>query len=198
MDHHLQRRLEALEQRTHTVERQLRWWRGLAGGLLVLAVLTWALPTGSAPEGTVAASEKEKKGLEQRVAALENLLKPFSRKGNEVFITHANLHIVNGLGSTETTNGLGNLIVGYNELRQPEFFQNIRTGSHNVVVGQQHNFSRFGGLVVGDFNTISGDFSTVSGGAFNTASGLFSWVGGGIFNTATGDNRVAGPLSADE
>jgi hypothetical protein len=164
MDHHLQRRLEALEQRTHTVERQLRWWRGLAGGLLVLAVLTWTLPTGSAPEGTVAASEKEKKGLEQRVAALENLLKPFSRKGNEVFITHANLHIVNGLGSTETTNGLGNLIVGYNELRQPEFFQNIRTGSHNVVVGQQHNFSRFGGLVVGDFNTISGEAVIVTSG----------------------------------
>jgi hypothetical protein len=42
--HHLQSRLEALEQRTHSVERQLRWWRGLAGGLLVLAVLTWALP----------------------------------------------------------------------------------------------------------------------------------------------------------
>jgi hypothetical protein len=164
MDHHLQRRLEALEQRTHTVERQLRWWRGLAGGLLVLAVLTWTLPTGSAPEDTVAGSEKEKKGLEQRVAALENLLKPFSRKGNEVFITHANLHIVNGLGSTEPTNGLGNLIVGYNELRQPEFFQNIRTGSHNVVVGQQHNFSRFGGLVVGDFNTISGEAVIVTSG----------------------------------
>jgi hypothetical protein len=27
---HLHERLEALEQRTHTVERQLRWWRGLA------------------------------------------------------------------------------------------------------------------------------------------------------------------------
>ena len=43
---HLQTRLEALEQRTHTVERQLRWWRGLACGLLVLALLTWALPVG--------------------------------------------------------------------------------------------------------------------------------------------------------
>jgi hypothetical protein len=43
-------RLEALEQRTHTVARQLRWWRGLAGGLLVLAVLTWALPLSTAQE----------------------------------------------------------------------------------------------------------------------------------------------------
>ena len=44
------------------------------------------------------------------------------------------------------------------------FSENIRTGSHNVVVGQRHNFSRFGGLVVGDHNTISGDFASVSGG----------------------------------
>jgi hypothetical protein len=47
---HLQARLEALEQRTHTIERQLCWWRGLASSLLVLAVVTWALPSGSAPE----------------------------------------------------------------------------------------------------------------------------------------------------
>jgi hypothetical protein len=45
---------------------------------------------------------------------------------------------------------VGNLIVGYNEPR--EFEENIRTGSHNVVVGQQHNFSRVGGLVVDRFN----------------------------------------------
>jgi hypothetical protein len=34
----------------HTVTRRLRWWRGLAGGLLVLAVLTWALPAVTAQE----------------------------------------------------------------------------------------------------------------------------------------------------
>jgi hypothetical protein len=34
----LQTRLEALEQHTHTVERPLRWWRGLAYALLVVAV----------------------------------------------------------------------------------------------------------------------------------------------------------------
>jgi hypothetical protein len=77
------------------------------------------------------------------VAALEDLLKHFSCEGNDVFITGANLHLVNGLDGTETTNGLGNLIVGYNETRFEE--ENIRTGSHNVVVGLQHNFSSFGG-----------------------------------------------------
>jgi hypothetical protein len=128
---HLQTRLDALEQQMHTVTRRLRWWRGLAGGLLVLAVLTWALPLGTAQEE---ASTGGQQGLAQRVAALEDLLKHFSRKGNEIFITGANLHIVNGTGLTGCLgegggeipdcpnrlhpNGLGNLIVGYKDLRK--------------------------------------------------------------------------------
>jgi hypothetical protein len=191
----LQTRLDALEQRTHTVEQQLRWWRGLAGGLLVLAVLTWALPLSIAQEEDT--KEKGQKGLAQRVAALEQLLKHFSREGNEVTIKGANLHLMNGLGQTacgteeepilDCPNGLGNLIVGYNEPREAgEFGENIRTGSHNVVVGQRHNFSRFGGLVVGNVNTISGDFAVVSGGSENFAGGAQAVVSGGQENTASG------------
>jgi hypothetical protein len=169
----LQTRLDALEQQMHIVNRRLRWWRGLAGGLLGLAVLTWALPLSIAQEDT---STGGPRGLAQRVAALETLLQHFSRKNNEVTIKGANLHLVNGLGSTDCLNeqfeeipdcpnGLGNLVVGYNELRpEDQGVENIRTGSHNVVVGEQHNFSRFGGLVVGFVNEISGDFSSVGGG----------------------------------
>jgi hypothetical protein len=198
----LQTRLDALEQQMRTVNRRLRWWRGLAGGLLVLAVLTWALPSGTAQEG----AQGGEKGLAQRVAALEDLLKHFSRKGNDVFITGANLHLVNGLGRTgcgskeepipDCPNGLGNLIVGYNELRSPpgpgagQADENVRTGSHNVVVGQFHNFSRFGGLVVGDSNAISGDFAAVSGGNANTASGIFASVSGGKRNTASAEGAT--------
>jgi hypothetical protein len=119
----LHERLEALEQQvhtltqhTHTTHRRLRWWRGLACGLAVLGLLGWGLPLGLAREDA-AEKDKDPTGLAQRVAALEDLLKHFSREGNEVFLTGANLHIVNGLGNTETTNELGNLIVGYNELR---------------------------------------------------------------------------------
>jgi hypothetical protein len=200
---HLHERLEALEhqvqilhQQTRTVNRRLRWWRGLACGLLVLAGLTWALPAVIAQED---AWNRGQKGLAQRVAALEDLLKHFSRDGNEVFITEANLHIVNGLGRTSCTedsgepipdcpNGLGNLIVGYNESRGGD----IRTGSHNVVVGIQHNFSSFGGLVVGEFHTLSSDFAVVSGGQSNTASGSHSSVSGGQGNVASGDYASVG------
>ena len=211
---HLHDRLERLEQRTHTVERQLRWWRGLACGLVVLAGLTWALPAVIAQEEE--AKDKGQKGLAQRVAALEELLKHFSREGKEIFITGANLHLVNGLGRTncgteeepipDCPNGLANLIVGYNESRPEAFGEDIRTGSHNVVVGQRHNFSHFGGLVVGDLNTISGDFamasglfSAVSGGRFNTASAFAAAVSGGQDRTAPGDfDWVAGSLVEDE
>jgi len=86
----LQTRLDALEQQMRTMNRRLHWWRGLAAGLLGLAVLTWALPSGTAQEDATAAGEQAKKGLEQRVAALETLLKHFSRKGNEVTIRGAN------------------------------------------------------------------------------------------------------------
>jgi hypothetical protein len=185
---HLQQRLEALEQRTCTVARQLRWWRGLACALVGLGVLTWALPSGTA-QGT----------LEQRGAALEAKLVrlTFEAATNTLVLTGANLQIVNGLSRTDCVdeegepmpncpNGLGNLIMGYNELRRESEGPNIRTGSHNVVVGMEQNFSRYGGLVVGRHNEISGDFAAVSGGAGNTASGSFAAVSGGEQNTASG------------
>jgi hypothetical protein len=156
------------------------------------------LPSGIAREGD---SDGGQKGLEQRVAALEDVLTHFSRKGNEVFITGANLHLVNGLGRTDCTdaegspipdcpNGLGNLIVGYNEPRDPVFGENIRTGSHNVVVGPGHNFSRVGGLVAGELNEISGDFASVLGGDFNSATNRQSTVIGGSGNAASGLQSV--------
>jgi hypothetical protein len=93
---HLQTRLDALEQQMHTVTRRLRWWRGLACGLAVLAGLTWALPAGTGQQDP---PDGGGKGLAQRVVALEELLKHFSREGKEIFITGANLHIVNGLAA---------------------------------------------------------------------------------------------------
>jgi hypothetical protein len=174
----LERQTTAMEAHTCTVERRLRRWRGMAGGLLVLGLLSWALPSGKA-------ADTQPRGMAERMATVEKKLAAmdFDDAANEVVISGANLRIVNGLGRTETTNGLGNLIVGYSELRGQN---NVRTGSHNVAVGPFHNFSRFGGLVVGRFNEISGDFASVSGGQLNTASGFSASVSGGQFNTASG------------
>jgi hypothetical protein len=151
----LKHQTQALEVHTHTVERWLRWWRGIACGAIVLALLGFPLQSGKA--------QYEDKDLAQRVKDLEYKLEYVTGGPNEVVITGANLRIVNGLNATDTANGLGNLIIGYNE--PPEFPRpGNRTGSHNVVVGRFHNFSSFGGLVVGENNVISGMFSSISGG----------------------------------
>jgi hypothetical protein len=195
----LERHVQSLQQQTTSVARRLRWWRRLACSVAVLTVFGLPLSLGAGPE--------DGKGLPQRITALERKLETLERKLEhvtsvigpdgfpELVITGANLRIVNGLGSTDCgaqeqpipscPNGVGNLIVGYNELRRAD---DVRTGSHNVVVGMEHNFSRFGGLVVGRFNTISGDFSSVSGGNINTAGGFLSSVSGGQRNTASGNS----------
>jgi hypothetical protein len=192
-------RFEALEQRTQMVERRLRWWRGIACGVVVLALLSLALPSGKT-------ADTQPRGMAERMATVEKKLAAmdFDDAANEVVITGANLRIVNGLGSTLTRNGLGNLIVGYNESRQgtpecsgstdPRCIDN-RTGSHNVVVGERHNFSVYGGLVIGEDNEISGAFASISGGHSNTASGSFASVSAGVRNTASGfDASVIGGI----
>ena len=128
-----------------------------------------------------------------RVAVLEAKTAPLSvgtfpeLEGQTLRISGVNLQIVDGSGATESTSGSGNLIVGYNELRESA---DERTGSHNVVVGSGHNYTRFGGLVAGRGHTASGDFATVTGGQENTASGKSSSVSGGLLNEARADFSV--------
>lgn len=121
---------------------------------------------------------------DSRVNPLADKLVHFSRVGSDVFITGANLHIRNGRGFTESTNGLGNLIVGYNEV----IFSggDERNGSHNLVVGVAHDYTSFGGLVVGYSNAIRAPYASVSCGNSNTANGPFSSISGGVDNTTNG------------
>src|SRR5262249_32553005 len=89
------------------------------------------------------------------LAQLQKLLFHFSRRANDIYITGANLHVVNGLGTTDTTNGYGNIIVGYNEVRPPGLTISSatdRSGSHMVIVGTGLNYSSFGGIVAGRYN----------------------------------------------
>jgi hypothetical protein len=119
------------------------------------------------------------------------------REGNEVIFEGCNVHVRSGAGATDApVNGLGNLIVGYNEALPTQ----DRTGSHNLVVGRFHTYSSYGGLVAGEGNAVTGagasvtggvlntarNFASVSGGRDNTASGIYSRVSGGAGNTASG------------
>ena len=128
--------------------------------------------------------------------------------GPNITFRGANIHIVSGLGATDDNgirSGLGNLIIGYDELLTGQVAN--RGGSNNLVVGRYHAFtsSAFGGLVAGEENTISFEGASVSGGFINTASGRNSSVSGGGGNTASGDsssvsggvgNAASGPGSS--
>jgi hypothetical protein len=137
------------------------------------------------------------------VTALQALLTNVSRVDNTLVISGANLQIVNGAGSTENTNGLGNLIIGYNEERSTNSGYGFteRTGSHVLVVGARNNYTSYGGFVVGEHNdirapyasvsggsgnTAAGEFSSISGGRGNNAEGAYSWIGDGLERTASG------------
>ena len=113
-----------------------------------------------------------------------------------VQVSGANVQIVNGSGQTETPNGAGNLVLGYDE--KP----GTQTGSHNLILaGIEDSFTSWGGILGGSQNKITGGFSSVLSGAGNSASkdysvvvtgeankasGNFSLVGGGSNNTASG------------
>jgi hypothetical protein len=120
--------------------------------------------------------------LQQQNATLQAVLGCMSKAGTEVYFTGCNVHIVSGAGATEApVNGLGNLIVGYNEDGD-----GAKTGSHNLVVGPGHSYTSFGGLVAGRRNSVLGEYSSVTGGDGNQATGRMASVSGGNGNRAWG------------
>jgi hypothetical protein len=82
-----------------------------------------------------------------------------------VRFTGVNVQVVNGLGGTSgnamyttdptlvSTNGLGNVIIGYNEVRG---FGDKRSGSHSLILGAYENYEGFGNIVSGMGNEVSG------------------------------------------
>lgn len=146
-----------------------------------------------------------------RTATLESKTQDMSRITDPntgmatVQFSGVNVQIVNGSGITFTSNGVGNLIIGYNEKRPPLLGEDIRSGSHYLVVGQNNNYTSYGGIIAGlrnsaiapwatvtggTTNTASGEGASVTGGSANTASGSYSSITGGNLNHASGDRAV--------
>ena len=116
-----------------------------------------------------------------------------------------NVQIINGEGTTATSNGEGNLVIGYDENEG----KHEQTGSHDLVLGYEQTFTSYGGILAGRENTItapfaevldgfankaSGQWAVVTAGDRNTASGTYgAWIGGGWHNTSSGSSSaVAG------
>lgn len=133
-------------------------------------------------------------GIENAIAYYDDLLTGVTRFDDDpttdntdtIRFSGMNLQIVNGMDFTQTFDGTGNLIIGYNEMAGGER-GNDRSGSHMLVIGEGNNYSGYGGMVVGEYNTVVGQFSSVTGGIGNTAGGRNTFVTGGSGNTAVED-----------
>ncbi|MCP4133164.1 MAG: hypothetical protein GY754_19510 [bacterium] len=126
--------------------------------------------------------------LQTDLGAVEVILSGVTRVGDDLTFSGMNVHIESGSGSTSgAVNGLGNLMIGYNELRGSG---DDRSGSHNLVIGSCNNFTQYGGIVSGYYNATNGAYSNVTGGRSNIASGYASSVAGGASNAASGDSST--------
>ncbi len=172
-------------------ETPLSWTGGFDATALEARVATLAgqvsalQDANATQQSTIASLTTQVSSLASQVTALDARVPAcLTTVGNDAVFDGCNVQILNGDGRTATANGKGNLIVGYNEALPGS----SRSGSHNVVVGADHSYGSFGGLVAGYNNTISGPFASVSGGSGNVAGGVTASVSGGVSNTANGPN----------
>ena len=167
-----------------------------AGGLPALQTRVAALEAQNASQGQQIAA------LTARVAALEAKTQYLTVSGTETYFTGTNVHIRNGMGSTNgnpdepltldpgetAVNGLGNLIIGYNALPP---FPIDRSGSHYLVTGDLNAYTSFGGIAAGWANTVSAAYASTLGGRSNRSTGAFCSIVGGAFNHTDGGNTAS-------
>jgi hypothetical protein len=174
--------------------------------------------TAQAQRPSIAALQAQITTQQSQIATLQNQVVPGLSNWTSVDesnpnrpvirISFASLQIVNGMGSTQSANGRGNLIIGYDEpnTSMPAICSKVgygdqtscqnaggtwavnqKTGSHTIVVGPYHRYIGAVGLVAGFSNTLANDNATVSGGSANQATGQYSSVSGGWSNAASGN-----------
>jgi len=112
----------------------------------------------------------------------------------DIIFSDTNIHLVNGAGDTHSANAKGNLVIGYNN---SETYDEDRTGSHNIVIGDLNAYSATGGIVAGEGHTISGESPAAIGGEANTISASGAIAMGGLGNNVsqTGAASVGGQFS---
>ncbi len=139
------------------------------------------------------------------VLALDGYLKLGFKEGHPIAIFNAiNVQVDNGTGRTDrTVNGLGNLIIGYNETSSGSLYfcsnpnytlqsrctlngyqwdNNVRRGSHNLIVGSNNSYDDYGSIIAGVGNTSNANYSNILGGIANYTAAVYSSISGGRFN----------------
>jgi len=171
-------------------------------------------------EGDLADSEGTITGLETDVATLSAALTTLSGNSvlaldgyvylddsvpqrEKVVMEGVNLQVINGLGSTNSYNARGNIIIGYDEsqaaheafcslgqytteldcVNNAEIWDtSLKIGSHNLVMGEGNSYTVAGGIVSGLRNVINGFSANAVGGRENISSGYSGTTVGGFRN----------------
>ncbi|MBI1325530.1 hypothetical protein GC170_20390 [bacterium] len=168
----------ANEDRLRATQRRLKATWAACFSVVLCGLYVAASPTAQAQFGITLAS------LNARLSIVENKTAPmtYDSAGKLLTISGANVMIIDGTGATLSTSGLGNLQIGYNQLRGGT--SDLRTGSHNLILGDRNNYTSFGGIVSGFTNELTGAYAGIVGGYANYARGESSAVLGGLLNEA--------------
>ena len=155
-----------------------------------------------AQQEQIASLEGQLQAQEQAIASLAPLLSlvPVAERssfGQDTWnLSGLNVRLDNGAGTTYgASNGLGNLILGYNESEgghrdaEGNYMEGeVRVGSHNLVVGAGHTYGSNGSFLGGYNNALFGQGSAVLSGQASLVTGMWSAILGGLDNRATATN----------
>jgi len=117
-----------------------------------------------------------------RASAVSEKAKFLSRVGNTIFVTGANLQVRHSSNASAAVNGLGNVIIGYNEVMDAEF----RGGSNNLIIGSGHEWKASSNLIAGYQNSAYGTYNSILSGM-----GHMAWYDQNVIVTGT-ENRTLG------
>lgn len=98
----------------------------------------------------------------------------------DLFLDGCNVHVRDGTGGSDSTSGMGNLVIGYDE------GSGGKTGTHNLVVGPNHRYTSWGGVVFGRDNRTTAPSASALGGSGITVNHEGSWGAGTVTDNATG------------
>jgi hypothetical protein len=70
--------------------------------------------------------------------------------------------------------------------------ETAKTGSHNLIIGTQHEYTSYAGIVVGERNRIVAPYAAVTGGRRHNVVGEHGAVSGGDGNNASGGQTSVG------
>ena len=118
--------------------------------------------------------------LPTALAAFNNYLS-VNTSDHSITFSGANLFVDNGTGSTESVNGLGNVVIGYGENSGVE----DQSGSHNLTLGTYNSWPSYGAIVSGVSNRATAHAAAI-GGVHNEVDGPYGAAIAGYYVSVSG------------